>query len=187
MAFKFLRDISGGFRLKSISDTSMDGTRIVTLFDSFVESREEKLLENLLKISSEVYLVEPEGKVLPETGPEVIREVAELCNGNCTLIVTGKLAPAIIRDYAQFKTMEKVVFINPSFDLDTATRMSSFETPCLVITGTPGNLDHDPEAVKYHDLISGSRIQYVRGVTGNPLFMKFTQSFNSIQRFISNE
>ena len=65
--------------------------------------------------------------------------------------------------------------------------MAAFEVQVLVLTSTPGNLDHDPEAVKYHDLISGSSIAYVRGVQGNPIYKRFTQSFNSIQRFMLND
>lgn len=187
MAFSFLRNITGGFLLKSASNSSIDGPRIVALFDEPLKQGEEKLLENLLRVSAEVYIFAPEEGNSPGTWAEVAMEAADLCNTNCTLIVSGKFAPAIIRGYGHFNNAGRVVFINPTYDLDIATRMSSFETPCLVITGTPGNLDHDPDAVKYHDLISGSRIQYVRGVTGNPLFMKFTQSFNSIQRFLSDE
>ncbi len=187
MAFKILRNLPSGLLLKYASTASIKGPPIIALFDRRMEHREEKLLENLLKITGEVYLVAPETENSPQIESETVTELAGLCDASCVFIVSGSFAPVMIREYANFRNALKVVFINPSYDPGNSTLMSSFETPCLVITGTPGNLDHDPDAVKYHDLISGSRIQYVRGVEGNPLFMKFTQSFNSIQRFISDE
>lgn len=187
MPFNLIRNIPGNFILKHLSGPSGGKERTIILFDSYISSNEEKLLENFLKISGEVFLVTREKSGDTQLEPDSVREVVSLCENNCNLVVSGKFAPIIIREYRKFQQAGKVIFINPSYEPDTAYMMSSFETPSLVITGTPGNLDHDPEAVKYHDLISGSKIQYVRGVTGNPLFMKFTQSFNSILRFLSDE
>lgn len=187
MAFELQRIIAGAFSFKSIGSPSASKGRIVCLFDSELKEKEEELLENFLKIHGEIYLFTPTGTLTDEKITEALPDIVSLLGLDYSLVVYGNLAPFVIEHYNIFRKAGKVVFINPAYRLNIATKMASFETPSLVITATPGNLDHDPDAVKYHDLISGSRIQYVRGTSGNPLFNRFTQSFNSIQRFLSDE
>ncbi len=187
MPFKFLKDLANAFSLRVARGSSGSEGKILMLFDTEISGKNENLLENFLKISNEVYLVSPVGDLKDEEIRESLGEISSICGEGFFLIVTGRFSPFIIESYHNFRSASKVIFINPTFRNDIATKMSSFVSPSLVVTATPGNLDHDPDAVKYHDLISGSQIQYVRGVSGNPLFHKFTQSFNSIQRFLLDD
>ncbi len=187
MAFQFQRNIADAFSFKSIGNPSTANGKIVCLFDSELNEKEEELLQNFLKLSGEIYLFTPLGTFSEEKVADALPEIVSRSGEQYSLIVYGNLAPFIIEKYNIFRKVLKVIFINPTFRRSIATKMSSFESPSLVITATPGNLDHDPDAVKYHDLISGSSIQYIRGISGNPLFNRFTQSFNSIQRFLSDE
>lgn len=180
-------DRVGPFQLKSANGLPDSGNRLVILLDKTLIAEEEKLLENFLRFSSEVIIVSPMVSSRFELSTETVDALSSL-GGTCFhLICTGAFAPLIIEQYEKFRNAGKVVFINPTYRKDIAVRMSSFESPSLVVTATPGNLDHDPDAVKYHDLISGSEIKYVRGVTGNPLYEKFTQSFNSIHTFLTDD
>lgn len=186
MPFEFIGNTSGPFLLKYATGSQNNAKIVVVLLDKPISPQEEKLLENLLKIAGKVYLATPEDS-FEKMSQKSIVAISSLNHDRYFLIVSGKFAPVVVEDYNHFRNAEKVVFINPSYSTSIASKMSSFETPSLVLTATPGNLDHDPDAVKYHDLISGSRIQYVRGISGNPLFLKFTQSFNSIQRFLTDD
>lgn len=164
--------------------------KVVLLSDLPMEPEQEKICENFSKIADQVVIIAPvndeidllkddswakDDKIIPEIQP------------GDSIVAMGRIAPTIVNNYERFNTSAGIVFINPVFISEIAPKMSSLETPCLVVTSTPGNLDHNPDAVKYHDLIAGSRIQYVRGCTGNPLYLRFTQSFNAIQRFLANE
>lgn len=186
MPFQFTRTIRN-FSVETVESAPVQD-RLTILFDIIPTAEEKKLLENLLKLRGKLLLVTPENQSSMENLDwATFKEIISLADEKTDFVVAGNFAPFLVRQFNQLNGVGKVVFINPGFSKDIATLMSSFDTQCLVLTATPGNLDHDPDAVKYHDLISGSSIQYVRGVSGNPLFKKFTQSFNAIQRFLLDE
>ncbi len=178
-----------GFRLLHLDGEPELEHSILILCDSVPEERELRLLENFHKLGREVVIF------IPDTDSgynenfnfSQIFPVLQSLTDKVYLISIGLFAPHLVNNFSKLEKVDKVIFINPLFRKDISTKMAGFELPVLVITSTPGNLDHDPDAVKYHDLISGSRISYVRGIQGNPLFKRFTQSFNSIQRFLLND
>lgn len=162
---------------------------IIYLTDSSPDKGQEHLLENLGRIYSDVILLfQPDRSGNFKIG-EIIEQVARAMGSSeeVVLLAVGSMAPLVISNYDTFRKAGKIVFINPEFNREFASRMALIETPCLVLSSTGGREDHDPDAVKYHDLIAGSTIRYIRGVSGNPLFEKFTQSFNSLQSFLWDE
>lgn len=188
MTFSELPSFSTDYRFLGLDSSAGTVEALILAFDFPLSDDQVKLMENFGKLSGSIVLIFPV-KPVHEIPGALIDHISSLISRwkKSIIVVSGKFAPFLVSDYAKFSGMDKAVFIDPEFRPEDAPRMSSFETPCLVVTGTSGNLDHDPSAVKYHDLISGSRIQYVRGITGNPLLARFTQSFNSIQRFLSDE
>ena len=189
MPFILLETVEGKFTVKSLSTPQSPDGSIFILSDVVMSGEQEKQVENFSRLASEVLVVSP---IQRETAPdlpalvECLRRLFET-RGHFFIVAFGRFAPIMVEKYGEFAKAQKTVFVNPVFSRDIATKMAAFETPSLVVTSTPGNLDHDPDAVKYHDLMANSSIQYIRGVTGNPLFLKFTQSFNSIQRFLADE
>lgn len=189
MPFQVVENSANIFRMKILRGSGNPQSKLVYLSDTDLTPEKERVLENLGRIADEtVIVIVPEE--LPDTAiPELMDSVSAqfLEKGENYVVVTGALSPYLISSYPSIVRAKKVVFIDPRFDARYASRMASFEIPCLVISPTAGQTDHSPHAVKYHDLISGSRIQYIRGTTGNPLFEKFTQSFNALQSFLTDE
>jgi hypothetical protein len=185
------KDTKGtGFRLLHMAGDPMSKYSILILCDALPTERELRLLKNFQKLGREIVIFMPdtEGPYRNDFDFAQIFSVLKSFPEKLYIVSIGIFAPHLVNNYDEIaRNVEKVIFINPTYRKDISTKMSGFELPVLVITSTPGNLDHDPDAVKYHDLISGSVISYVRGVHGNPLFKRFTQSFNSIQRFLQNE
>ena len=162
---------------------------ILILCDTALNDPELKLLENFRKLGREILLLVP-GKENPVNSNMDFSPVLTAINmlpGKVMIIAMGGYAPFLIENFKHLARVVKLVFVNPAYDETISTKMAAFEVQVLVLTSTPGNLDHDPDAVKYHDLIAGSSIAYVRGIHGNPLYKRFTQSFNSIQRFMLND
>lgn len=189
MPFSDVKDLPQNIRVRICQCQSTFGGRMIIFSDSFLQPEQEKLLENFGRIATQAVLVESDHSNLAEAMDLLIEHMGEMIitgNGDSAIFMGG-FAPSAIHMYRSFAAAHGIIFINPVYDENTARKMSSVETPCLVITSTPGNLDHDPDAVKYHDFIANSRIQYIRGVEGNPLFQRFTQSFNSIQRFLQDD
>ncbi len=188
MPFTEKKSISGNLRLLHIGGDPKLEHSVLILCDTSPDDAELKLLENFRKLGRDVTVLLPPEDSIPGSTfnfGEVLHELHSL-PGNVFLVSMGGFAPHIIENFSQLNNVCKVVFVNPAFRKDILTKMAGFELPVLVISATPGSLDHDPDAVKYHDLISGSSISYIRGIVGNPIYMKFTQSFNSIQRFLLN-
>lgn len=189
MAFTEEESTVTGFRvLHRAGDPELEYS-IVLLCDSLPGNYELKLLENFHKLGQAVIILVPENDTAINQDFDFSQVIHALVGlpGKVVLVSMGGFAPYLIENFAYLENVHKVIFINPSYRGETSTRMAGFELPVLVVTSTPGNLDHDPESVKYHDLISGSSITYVRGIDGNPLYKRFTQSFNSIQRFLLND
>ena len=180
---------SGSFRLLHHPGDPGKEYSILILCDSVVESQELKLLENFHKLGSEILLVVPRKKNLLDSSMDYssVLTALNLLPGKVVIVSMGGYAPFLVENFNHLGKVGKLVFVNPTYRADISTKMAAFEVQVLVLTSTPGNLDHDPDAVKYHDLISGSSIAYVRGIQGNPIYKRFTQSFNSIQRFLSND
>ena len=162
---------------------------ILILCDTALNGRELKLLENFHKLGREILLLVPgkDVKIKSDMDLSPVLTALNMLPGKVMIISMGGYAPYLIENFKQLARVVKLVFVNPTYSEAISTKMAAFEVQVLVLTSTPGNLDHDPEAVKYHDLISGSSIAYVRGVQGNPIYKRFTQSFNSIQRFMLND
>lgn len=162
---------------------------ILILCDACPDAHELKLLENFNKLGRGVTVLCPSKAGTSGSGFSFgdILPLLHSLPGKVFLVSIGGFSPYLIENSSQLSNVGKVVFVNPAFRKDILTKMAGFEIPVLVVTSTPGNLDHDPDAVKYHDLISGSSIAYVRGIQGNPIYKRFTQSFNSIQRFLLND
>lgn len=189
MAFEYKGPRIPGHETRHIEGNTLLECSVILLVDSPPGSHEMKLLENFHKVGKDVYLIFPseDGGFNECTGFDGILEAFGSIPGPLVLVASGKYAPCLVENSASLGRISRVVLINPLFRKEIAAKMAAFELPLLVVTATPGNLDHDPDAVKYHDLISGSAITYIRGVSGNPLYKRFTQSFNSIQRFLLDD
>lgn len=177
------------FRLFQLAGDQSMKFSILLLCDRVPGDYELKLLQNFHRLGREVLLIFPKEDAVFNDSFDFspIVSMMRMLPGNILLVSMGGFSPYLVDNFRHLEGVGKVVFVNPAYMKDISTKMSGFELPVLVLTGTPGNLDHDPDAVKYHDLISGSVITYVRGVEGNPLYQRFTQSFNSIQRFLLND
>ncbi len=180
---------TGPFRFLHLTGEPGAEYSILILCDTDLNDQELKLLENFHKLGREILLLVP-GKENPVNSNLDFSPVLTALNmlpGKLMIISMGGYAPFLIENFKNLAKVVKIVFVNPAYNESISTKMAAFEVQVLVLSSTPGNLDHNPDAVKYHDLISGSSIAYVRGINGNPIYERFTQSFNSIRRFMSND
>lgn len=162
----------------------------VFLFDEYLNEELLFLLENF---SNQCGVIEV---LFPNSGQDISRYILETekvlhelrsVHEKFVLVAFGRTAPAIIKLLSGGLTVNKLIMVNPEFDSDIITLLSRIDVPSLIISSTRGKNGYNIDSVKYHDLMSSSSITYIRQTTGNPLFEKFTQSFNSMLKFLADE
>ena len=162
----------------------------VFLFDEHLDEDRLRLLENFSDQWKDLEVLFPgpghDVSMYIHDAGKVLREL-KTDDGKFILVAFGRIVPAIIRLLAGGLAVTKLVTVNPEFDADIITLLSRIEVPSLIISSIREKNGYDIDSVKYHDLMSFSSITYIRQTAGNPLFEKFTQSFNSMLKFLADD